>query len=121
MHLQEEEGGKYKLKKEGVEFSKYMRDEGWHIIPIKATDQLVRRHVMPQSECLPAGTTSTVKTIRKPVTYSSASFMQMYGCNVLNLGHSRIISVNPASARRIVKDPHFKGDVQVPTSRRLTD
>jgi arginine deiminase len=37
----------------------------------------------------------------------------MYGCNVLNLGNSRIISVNPASARRIVKDPHFKGDVQV--------
>lgn len=39
--------------------------------------------------------------------------IQMYGCNVLNLGSSRIISVNPASARRIVKDPHFKGDVQV--------
>lgn len=38
----------------------------------------------------------------------------MYGCNVLNLGGSRIISVNPASARQIVKDPHFTGDVQVP-------
>lgn len=37
----------------------------------------------------------------------------MYGCNVLNLGGSRIISVNPASARQIVKDPHFTGDVQV--------
>ena len=39
--------------------------------------------------------------------------MQMYGCNVLNLGSSRIISVNPSSARQIVNDPHFKGDVQV--------
>ncbi len=38
---------------------------------------------------------------------------QMYGCNVLNLGSSRIISVNPSSARQIVNDPHFKGDVQV--------
>lgn len=37
----------------------------------------------------------------------------MYGCNVLNLGGSRIISVNPASARQIVKDPHFTGDIQV--------
>ena len=37
----------------------------------------------------------------------------MYGCNVLNLGSSRIISVNPSSARQIVNDPHFKGDVQV--------
>lgn len=75
--VQDEEGGKYRIAKEGVEFSRYMREEGWHIIPIKASDQL------------------------------------MYGCNVLNLGSSRIISVNPASARRIVKDPHFKGDVQV--------
>ncbi len=50
---------------------------------------------------------------------------QMYGCNVLNLGGSRIISVNPASARQIVKDPHFTGDVQVPPiphpSRRTDD
>ncbi|MEW5307832.1 MAG: hypothetical protein WDW36_010207 [Sanguina aurantia] len=36
-----------------------------------------------------------------------------YGCNVLNLGNSRIISVHAASARKIVKSPHFKGDVQV--------
>lgn len=43
----------------------------------------------------------------------TAVWLQMYGCNVLNLGSSRIISVNPASARQIVKDPHFKGDVQV--------
>lgn len=38
---------------------------------------------------------------------------QQYGCNVLNLGSSRIISCNASSARQIVQDPHFKGDVQV--------
>ena len=39
--------------------------------------------------------------------------MQLYGCNVLNLGNSRIISVNADTARQIVRDPHFHGDVQV--------
>lgn len=39
---QDEEHGKYRLAKQGVEFSRYMREEGWHIIPIKASDQLVR-------------------------------------------------------------------------------
>ena len=39
--------------------------------------------------------------------------VQQYGCNVLNLGGSRIISCNPSSARQIVQDPHFKGHVQV--------
>jgi hypothetical protein len=34
--------GKYKKDKEGVEFVRYLTDEGWHIIPIKAADQLVR-------------------------------------------------------------------------------
>ena len=31
----------------------------------------------------------------------------------MNLGSSRIISVHPESARQIVRDPHFKGDVRV--------
>lgn len=35
-------GTPYRLEKQGVEFSSYMRDLGWHIIPIKAADQLVR-------------------------------------------------------------------------------
>ena len=39
--------------------------------------------------------------------------VQLYGCNVLNLGNSRIISVNADTGRQIVKDPHFHGDVQV--------
>ena len=39
--MQEEAGGKYTLNKQGVEFSRYLEDEGWHIIPIKASDQLV--------------------------------------------------------------------------------
>ena len=40
-------------------------------------------------------------------------YVQLYGCNVLNLGNSRIISVNADTGRQIVKDPHFHGDVQV--------
>lgn len=36
-----------------------------------------------------------------------------YACNVLNLGDSRIVSVHAPSARQIVRDPRFKGDVQV--------
>ncbi len=36
-----------------------------------------------------------------------------YACNVLNLGDSRIVSVHAPSARQIVRDPRFTGDVQV--------
>ena len=38
---------------------------------------------------------------------------QLYGCNVLNLGNSRIISVHAHTARQIVRDKHFRGDVQI--------
>jgi len=36
-----------------------------------------------------------------------------YGCNCLNLGGGKIISVHAGTARSIVRDPHFRGDVQV--------
>lgn len=36
-----------------------------------------------------------------------------YGCNVLNLGMGRIISVNACSSRQIVRSGHFQGGVQV--------
>eukprot|EP00798_Chlamydomonas_sp_ICE-L_P011345 gene11345-18966_t len=36
-----------------------------------------------------------------------------YACNFMNLGDSRIITVDGPSAREIVKSPHFKGDVHV--------
>ena len=50
--MQEEAGGKYTLNKQGIEFSRYLEDEGWHIIPIKASDQLASpcvwcKHVPP--------------------------------------------------------------------------
>lgn len=38
--------------------------------------------------------------------------MQEYGCNCLNLGNERIISVHMETARQIVQSPHFFGDVQ---------
>lgn len=43
----------------------------------------------------------------------SSDHQLAYGCNVLNLGGSRIISVHAPSARRIVAHPSFKGDVRV--------
>ena len=39
--------------------------------------------------------------------------VQLYGCNVLNLGDGKVISVHSGTARQIVRDPHFHGDVQV--------
>ena len=68
--------GKYVKTKSDVEFGAYMRSNGFHIIPIKAKDQLA------------------------------------YACNILNLGNERIISVHQATAREIVRSPHFNGDVQ---------
>ena len=68
--------GRYALHRSGVEFSKYMTENGFHIIPIDAKHQLE------------------------------------YGCNVLNLGDKRIISVHMETARQIAKSPHFTGDVQ---------
>ncbi len=41
-----------------------------------------------------------------------AAHAQKYGCNILNLGNSRIISVHPQTARQIVRFPGFSGDVQ---------
>lgn len=39
--------------------------------------------------------------------------VQLYGCNVLNLGNSKVLSVHANTARQIVRDPKFKGEVQV--------
>jgi arginine deiminase len=36
-----------------------------------------------------------------------------YGCNCLNLGGGKILSVHAGTARAIVRDPKFRGDVQV--------
>jgi len=69
--------GKYHQTKSDVEFSRYMIDEGYHIIPISGKHQL------------------------------------QYACNILNLGGGRIISVHMESARQIVENEHFAGDVRV--------
>jgi len=41
------DAGKYELSREKVEFSQYMREEGYHIIPIKAEHQLVGVSYVP--------------------------------------------------------------------------
>lgn len=43
----------------------------------------------------------------------SGAHQLAYGCNVLNLGGGRVVSVHAPSARQIVKHPAFKGDVRV--------
>jgi len=59
-----------------VEFSLYVREAGYNIIPIDGDDQLV------------------------------------YGCNALNLGAGRLLSVHQKTAREIARSPYFKGDVE---------
>lgn len=59
-----------------VEFSLYVRQNGYNIIPIDGEDQLA------------------------------------YGCNALNLGGGRVLSVHEKSAREIARSPFFQGDVQ---------
>ena len=68
---------RYVLRRSGVEFSKYLADNGFHIEPISREHQLE------------------------------------YGCNVLNLGDSTLLSCHAATARQIVRCPHFHGSVQL--------
>uniref|UniRef100_A0A7S0ZC49 Arginine deiminase n=2 Tax=Timspurckia oligopyrenoides TaxID=708627 RepID=A0A7S0ZC49_9RHOD len=70
------DGAEYKLTREDVEFSKFIREEGYNIIPISGEDQL------------------------------------KYGCNVVNLGEGRIISVHKKTARDISKSEYFSGSIQ---------
>eukprot|EP00899_Mesostigma_viride_P029157 jgi/Mesvir1/9426/Mv02169-RA.1 len=76
--------GIYVRTKEDVEFSQYMRDNGYNIIPIP-----------PQ-------------------------FQLEYGCNVLNMGNSNIISCHKESARLIARSPHFHGNVEFLHFRAIT-
>ncbi|KAL6776838.1 ADI1 [Auxenochlorella protothecoides x Auxenochlorella symbiontica] len=68
--------GRYALERTDVEFSRYMREQGYEIIPIAPAHQL------------------------------------LYGCNCLNLGEERIVSVHQDTARAIVKSPPFFLDEQ---------
>lgn len=69
--------GRYILKREAVEFSRYMQEKGFKIIPVTDDEQL------------------------------------RYGCNVLNLGHGRIVSIERNVGRRIATSEHFDGTVQL--------
>jgi len=42
-----EPGKPYALARQGVEFAEYMRDNGYHIIPVVGADQLVRARPSP--------------------------------------------------------------------------
>ena len=44
-----------------------------------------------------------------PTIASRPHALQEYGCNVVNLGNERIISVHMETARQIVQSPHFYG------------
>mmetsp|Transcript_8311 Transcript_8311/g.17872 ORF Transcript_8311/g.17872 Transcript_8311/m.17872 type:complete len:471 (+) Transcript_8311:46-1458(+) len=75
-YTRDSSSSQYRLSREGIEFSEYVRGQGFKIIPISGADQL------------------------------------KYGCNVLNLGGGRIISVHKKTARDISRSPHFRGTVR---------
>ena len=121
-------GQPYELALEGVEFSRYMREHrGFHIIPIsgdvrfillflsfdflsllflageRKQNSLFSSFLSPPFLCFPSQT--------PPPSHTQDQLL--YGCNVLNLGNSKVISVHAGTARQIVRDPKFRGDVQV--------
>lgn len=111
-------GQPYELVLEGVEFSKYMREHrGFHIIPISG-DVSFRSRVFFSSKARNGKNQthlfSLSRSLRLLPSFSPPLQDQLlYGCNVLNLGNSKVISVHAGTARQIVRDPKFRGDVQV--------
>lgn len=68
MRVHVQPGGEYQRTREGVEFVEFLEGEGWHIIPIKAADQLVRpppppRARLPLSLCLSLAHTHTPRAL----------------------------------------------------------
>ncbi len=61
--------GKYKLSKQQVEFSKYMEDEGYHIIKISAKHQLVSLYL--QSSCIRLGTDWQLGTLLQQTVWGT--------------------------------------------------
>ena len=105
-------GQPYTLARKDVEFAAYMRGEGYNIIPVKGEDQLVSWWCgVVGCVVLREGESKTHNT--RSILSSHLTHLQLYGCNVLNLGNSKIISVHAGTARSIVKHPAFRGDVQV--------
>lgn len=74
--VRDADGVLYVKGRTDVEFSLYVRQNGYNIIPIDGKDQLE------------------------------------YGCNALNLGGGRVLSVHQKTAREIARSPYFQGDVQ---------
>jgi arginine deiminase len=68
---------RYVLRRQGIEFSAYLREAGFHIVPLSRQASLE------------------------------------YGCNVLNLGDSNVLSCHAESARQLVRCPAFHGRVQM--------
>lgn len=74
--VRDADGAPYVKGRTDVEFSQYVRENGYNIIPIDGEDQLA------------------------------------YGCNALNLGEGRLLTVHQKTAREIARSPYFQGDVQ---------
>ena len=90
----------YEMTREGVEFGSYLADNGINIITIPHEAQLEYA-----CGCWPRNRIASFR-------HAHSESLTLPG-NILNLGESRIISVHPAMARKIVSSPHFTGDVQV--------
>ena len=135
-YTQDPVSGKWQLERERVEFEQYMRDNGFHIIEIAGADQLVR--LLQQGLCYdccqmcPGICKQSCMLLAKEqhwlhsdcckwvprelhvlILTELCCAVQLYACNILNMGDSKIISVHANTARQIVRHPHFHGDVQV--------
>lgn len=69
--------GNYGVSRRDVELSLYIREQGYHIIPISEQQQ------------------------------------EAYGINFLNIGDNRIIAVDESTARTILSDKNFNGNIEV--------
>lgn len=77
--------GKYEMTREKVEFSQYMREEGYHIIPIKPEHQLVSP-IFEQAEfahhhCMVVVCNSLSSVLRQLCEYTCHNLC-VYGCAI---------------------------------------
>ena len=79
--------GKYTKQQEGVEFARYLTEEGWHIIPIKAADQLVR-HVQRRYPLLLPGLVRRRALLLVSMLFVCARYPHTCVCQVLEVARA---------------------------------
>lgn len=116
--LRDRRTGKYKLEKEGVEFAQFMTVRRLPITLPGLHGQCACTHVCV-AWCMHWQSRDgelTALALRQDEGYAimpvKSADQLKYGCNCLNLGSGRIVSVHEDTARQIVNFEGFKGHVQ---------